>query len=161
MSVSGNSQIMHRKLVLRRVAAMLFAASALFATACKSALQTAPAGAPEVLPIEAARFAIVATTDSTVSFRAGEVEWLRVGMSGYAVDPAARDAFVARLVLITEQQGGFTALVTGQVRPVDSTYVVIVERPAVPAWRKRDFWWGAAWGSVAGALIALAAKIGS
>lgn len=140
--------------------AVAFIAMVLMLSACRSGRTEPPAGVPDRLPIEAARFSIIATTDSTVHFRAGDVRWLRTGMSGYAVDPTARDAFVARLELVGELQGEFTALVTGQIRPVDSSHVVIVERPATPAWRKRDFWWGAAWGAVAGALIAVAAKFG-
>lgn len=153
--------VRHRDHRIRRNVRIMLTVTALSVGGCKSGRQAPVAGVPERLPVEAARFSIVATTDSTVHFKAGDVRWLQIGMNGYAVDPTERDAFVARLALIGETGGEYTALVTGQVRPVDSTHVVIVERPAVPTWRKRDFWWGAAWGGVAGAVLAIVAKIAS
>jgi hypothetical protein len=113
---------------------------------------------PDSVPRGAWRFAITSTTDSTVAFSARDAAWLRSGMTGYAVDPARRDAFVANLAIMSAQRGEFNALVTGQLRPVDSSHVVVVVRPALPFWRATYFWTGLVTGAVAATGTALIAK---
>ena len=113
---------------------------------------------PESLPRGAWRFAITNTTDSTVAFSATDAPWLRTGMRGYAVDPLRRDAFVANLAIIAANRGEFNALVTGQVRPVDSAHVVIVVRPRTKFWRAGHFWTGLFTGVAVATGTALIAK---
>jgi hypothetical protein len=113
---------------------------------------------PESVPRDSWRFAISSTTDSTVAFRANDAPWLRAGMKGYAIDPARQDAFVATLALMSAQRGEFNALVTGQLRPVDSTHVVVVVRPPIRLWRSTNFWSGLLTGAAVATGTALIAK---
>ena len=113
---------------------------------------------PDSVPRGAWRFAIASTTDSTVAFAANDATWLRNGMTGYAVDPAHSDAFVANLAIVAAERGRYNALVTGQLRPVDSSHVVVVVRPATPFWRAPQFWTGLLTGAVAATGTALIAK---
>jgi hypothetical protein len=113
---------------------------------------------PDSVPRGAWRFAITATTDSTVAFTAKDAPWLRAGMTGHAVDPARRDAFIANLSIISATRGEFNALVTGQLQPVDSSHVVIVVRPRVRFWRAGNFWTGLFSGVAVATGTALIAK---
>lgn len=113
---------------------------------------------PDEVPRNAWRFPIVTTTDSTVRFHATDAQWLRHGMTGYAVDPGSRDAFVARLSLMEVRPGAYTALVTGQLRPVDTSHVVVMVRPAAPWWRTKQFWAGLFTGAVVGTATVIVAR---
>ena len=112
------------------------------AIGCRSSSAPRPQPLPDRVPRNAWRFAIAGTSDSTVRFQAGDAKWLRSGMTGYAVDPAKKDAFVARLSLLTDANGDYSALVTGLLRPIDSTHVIVMIPPATPWWRTKQFWGG-------------------
>lgn len=110
------------------------------------------------IPRDAARFEIDAVDDSTARFRPQESQWVRVGMSAYAVDPVNRDALVARLRIKSMNGSAMTALVTSQVGRVNTSHFLLIARPAEPWWRARHFWWGAAAGGALGAAAGTLAK---
>ena len=102
------------------------------------------------IPRNAARFEIDAVDDSTARFRRQESQWVRVGMSAYAVDPINRDALVARLRILSVHESDITALVTSQVGRVTTSHFLLITRPEQPWWRSARFWWGAAVGGAVG-----------
>ncbi len=103
------------------------------------------------IPRDAARFEIDSVTDSTATFRVREATWVRPGLQSYVVDPAQRDALVARLRILSRSGDSATALVTGQVTSVKRDHFLLVVRPASPWWKSRRFWTGAAVGATVGA----------
>ena len=107
---------------------------------------------------DAARFAVAASTDSTVTFRPAEVRWLRPGMRGLVVDPLLRDALIARLTVQRVDTIGIIATIAGGVSPVALTHVVLFEQPAIAWWRDRRFWFGAGAGVVTGIVATSAIK---
>jgi hypothetical protein len=114
---------------------------------------TAPTTTPSLprIPRDAARFEIDSVTDSTATFRVREATWIRPGLQSYVVDPAQRDALVARLRIMTRAGEHATALVTGQVTSVKPEHFLLVVRPDVPWWKSRRFWTGTVVGATVGA----------
>lgn len=115
-----------------------------------------PATAPGVtgprlprIPRDAARFEIESVNDSTATFRVREATWVRPGLQSYVVDPAQRDALVARMVVVSRSGESATALVTGQVTSVKADHFLLVVRPASPWWKSARFWAGAVAGATA------------
>lgn len=102
------------------------------------------------IPRDAARFEIDAVDDSTATFRVFESRWLRAGFSAYAVDPAHRDALVARLTIIRLDSSTASALVTSQVARVTTNHVLLVPPPHRSWWRAKRFWIGTLVGGVVG-----------
>jgi hypothetical protein len=122
-------------------------------------------GAPPVtmtalgrVPRDAARFEIESVDDSTARFRPFEARWLRPGMQVYAVDPARRDALVARLRVVRADSGRMEALVTAQVTRVTTDHFLLAVKPTVPWYRTPAFWWGTLGGGVLGAAGVLVAR---
>jgi len=103
------------------------------------------------IPRDAARFEIDVVDDSTATFRVFESRWLRAGLSAYAVDPANRDALVARLTILRRDSTTATALVTSQVARVTTDHFLLVPPPPTPWWRAKWFWVGTLVGGVIGA----------
>lgn len=83
---------------------------------------------------------------------------MKPGMSGYVVDPAQRDALVARLTLQRFDSAGSMAAIVGGVSPVTLTHVVLFEKPAIRWYRDKRFWLGTGSGLVLGIAGASAAK---
>ncbi|MES2523893.1 MAG: hypothetical protein V4617_14395 [Gemmatimonadota bacterium] len=110
------------------------------------------------IPRDAARFEIESVDDSTARFRAFEATWVRKGMMVYAVDPAKRDALVARLRITGADSGGLVALVTAQVTRVTTDHFLLAVKPKVPWYRTRTFWLGMLGGGVAGTTGAVIAR---
>ena len=110
------------------------------------------------IPRDAARFEIESVDDSTAHFRPFEAKWLRPGMQVYAVDPARRDALVARLRIVRADSGRLMALVTAQVTKVTTNHFLLAVKPATPWYRTRRFWWGAFGGGIVGAAGATVAR---
>ena len=110
------------------------------------------------IPRDAARFEIESVDDSTAHFRPFEARWLRPGMEVYAVDPARRDALVARLRIVRADSGRLIALVTAQVTRVTTEHFLLAVKPTVPWYRTRRFWWGFVGGGVVGAAGATVAR---
>ena len=97
------------------------------------------------------RFYVDSVADSTFSFRiAPGDDWIEVGASGVAVDPARRDALVARFRVISLWGSRATALVTGQTTVVTVDHIALLEPPARRFYRDRSFWSGALVGIVLG-----------
>ncbi len=148
-----------RRLLLAGAPILLLCAG----NACRSGTVTRPGTVPATasltrLPRDAARFEIESVVDSTARFRPFEARVLRIGMTVLAVDPAQRDALVARLRIVRSDSGRMVALVTSQMAPVTSQHVLLAVRPAVP-WYKMWRTWGAmAAGAVVGAGVAQASK---
>ena len=110
------------------------------------------------IPRDAARFSIATTTDSTVVFRPIEARWLKSGMRALTVDPAQRDALIARLTIKRVDTSGVLASIDGRVAQVSTSHVVLVVRPSITWWRDKRFWFGAGAGVAAGALAAGTAR---
>lgn len=108
------------------------------------------------IPRDAPRFEIDSVTDSTATFRTQESRWIRVGMQGYAVDGAQRDALVARLTIVSRDSNTATALVTSQVARVKREHMLLVLEPVRPWWKSSRFWWGAVLGAAVGSLVTTA-----
>ena len=125
---------------------------------CKHSATAAPHRGTLSIARDAARFAIAASTDSTVTFRHVEVRWLRPGMRGYVVDPLQRDALIARLTIQRVDTNGTIAAIAGGVSPVALTHIVLFEIPAKNWWRDKRFWFGAGVGVVTGIVAASASK---
>ncbi|HYW33076.1 MAG TPA: hypothetical protein VE869_16365 [Gemmatimonas sp.] len=115
-----------------------------------------PASAP--IPRDAARFEIESVDDSTARFRRAEATWIRPGTLVYAVDPAKRDALVARLRVLGTDSGRMTALVTSQVTRVTTEHFLLAVKPTVRWYRDARFWWGLAGGGAVGATGAVIAR---
>jgi hypothetical protein len=130
------------------------------AEGCRSAPPTPRPLRPALprIPRDIPRFEIDSVSDSTVVFRVQEARWLRVGLSGFAVDPQQRDALVARLRITARDSVRATALIVSQVSRVTSQHFLLVSRPATPWYRSRSFWTGAALGVSMGAGGALVAR---
>ena len=86
------------------------------------------------------------------------MRWLRVGMTVNAVDPAQRDALVARLRIVRSDSGRFVALVTSQMAPVTTQHFLLAAQPSVPWYRMWRMWGAVAAGAVVGAGVAGATK---
>lgn len=120
-----------------------------------SSWRSAPSGATSTsrlprIPRDAARFEIDSVTDSTATFRVREATWIRPGLQSYVVDPAQRDALVARLRILSRSGENATAVVTGQVTRVKPEHFLLVVRPDTPWWKSRGFWGGTLVGASAG-----------
>ncbi|HEY9450312.1 MAG TPA: hypothetical protein VIQ60_11225 [Gemmatimonadaceae bacterium] len=100
------------------------------------------------------RFTIARSTDSTFTFSTARNDWVRSGMSGIAVDPAQRDALIARFRVTHVDDDSAVALITGQTTRVTSEHVALLERPRKPWYRQATFWLG----GVLGALVAVVAS---
>ena len=111
-------------------------------------LAGAVVSAPVAAQQRTVRFEISAVGDSTLSFRIGEMRWVRPGQVGTAIDPARRDALVARFRIVTVQEGAATALVTGQTTAVSTDHVATLEEPKRPWFRNKGFWSGLFLGAV-------------
>lgn len=110
------------------------------------------------IPRDAARFSISTTTDSTVVFRPIEARWLKPGMRGLTVDPAQRDALIARLTIKRVDTSGVLASIDGRVAQVSTSHVVLMVKPSVAWWHDKRFWFGAGAGLAVGALAAGATR---
>jgi hypothetical protein len=110
------------------------------------------------IPRNAPRFEIDSVTDSTAIFRVQEAQWLRPGLSGYAVDPRQRDALVARVRVVSSDSARAIVQVTSQVSLVKRDHVLLIVEPARPWWRRRTFWSGAGMGALLGAGTAVVAR---
>jgi len=136
--------------------AVLVATAAFIIGGCHAFPAWRPATAPGVtgprlprIPRDAARFEIDSVNDSTATFRVREATWVRPGLQSYVVDPAQRDALVARMVVVSRSGESATALVTGQVTSVKADHFLLVVRPVSPWWKSARFWSGAAAGAAA------------
>lgn len=97
------------------------------------------------------RFYVDSVADSTFSFRiAPDDDWVRVGAGGITVDPARRDALVARFRVISLWGNRATALVTGQTTVVSVSHIALLTPPERRFYRERSFWGGALFGVLLG-----------
>ena len=115
------------------------------------ALAPRPAGA-QVLE-RTVRLAIIEVGDSTFSFDAGNLRWVKPGERGMAVDPKRRDALVARFSVLEVDAGKATALITGETTRLTPDHVVVLEVPIRPWYRSTLFWSGAVLGALGGLIV--------
>ena len=113
-------------------------------------LSASPAAAQSV----GARFEITQVGDTTFRFSRGTAGWVRIGTTGYAVDPKRRDALVARFRIARIDSGLVTAVITGQTTRVATEHIAVLAVPPKPWWKGITFWAGTVFGVVIGALIA-------
>lgn len=104
-----------------------------------------------------ARFYVDSVADSTFSFRIGpNDDWVRVGATGTAVDPARRDALVAQFRVVSLWGNRATALVTGQTTFLTMDHIAVLAPPERRFYRDRSFWSGTLLGLLIGVGGALA-----
>lgn len=96
------------------------------------------------------RFDVVAVEDTTFTILVGPDRWVRRGTVGVAVDPARRDALVARFRIVSRLGDSATALVTGQTTRVAATHVALIREPVPGTLRQEAFWTGLFFGIAAG-----------
>lgn len=99
------------------------------------------------------RFEVTAVGDTTVTFRSGEMKWVRTGDRGIAVDPRKHDALVARLRVLRVEKGSAMAMVTGQTTALSTEHIVVMEEPRKAWYRSRPFWGGLVAGAALGAVV--------
>lgn len=99
------------------------------------------------------RFEITQVTDTTFRFPRGRAGWVKLGMTGKAVDPKRRDVLVARFTVARIDSGLVTAAITGLTTRVATDHIAVLSEPPRPWWRTITFWGGAVFGAVIGALI--------
>jgi hypothetical protein len=99
------------------------------------------------------RLAIIEVSDSTFSFDAGNLRWVKPGERGMAVDPKRRDALVARFSVLQVEAGKATALITGETTRLTPDHVVVLEVPVRPWYRSTLFWSGAVLGALGGLIV--------
>ena len=99
------------------------------------------------------RFEITQVADTTFRFPRGSASWVRVDMTGIAVDPKQRDILVARFRIVGVDSGLVTARVTGATTRVTTEHIALMAEPPKPWYRGITFWAGTVFGIVVGALI--------
>lgn len=122
----------------------------LFALALAAA---APRAADAQASTRTVRLAIMEVGDSTFSFDASNLRWIKPGERGMAVDPKRRDALVARFDVLSVANGRAVALVTGATTVLTTDHVVVMEIPERPWYRSSLFWSGATIGTLLGVLV--------
>lgn len=96
------------------------------------------------------RFNIARTGDSTFAIPLAQNGWVKKGMRGIAVDPARRDALVARFRVTRVGRDSAVALITGQTTRVTTDHVALLERPSKPWYLRTTFWVGGVLGAIVG-----------
>lgn len=123
--------------------------------ACAALLACAVAAAPRALRAQVldrtVRLQVATVGDSTFTFDARNLRWVKPGERGMAVDPRRHDALVARFQVLRVESGLATALITGETTRLSSEHVVVLEIPLRPWYRSSLFWTGAVLGVLAGA----------
>ena len=99
------------------------------------------------------RFEITAVGDSTVSFRIGDVSWVKPGMTGIAVDPMHHDALIARISVLRVSGSLATAVVTGQTARLTTDFMALLEQPAKKWYQHPATWIAAGAGIILGVVI--------
>ena len=99
-----------------------------------------------------ARFNVSSVGDSTLNFSVGANRWVAKDQKGIVVDPRRQDVLVARITILSVNGGTATAVITGQTTAVETSHVVVMERPTVRIYKRSDFWIGLVVGAVAGFL---------
>lgn len=133
------------------VAARLLRASGLLLAALLFA--AAPRAASAQTSDRTVRLTIMEVGDSTFSFNAANLRWIKPGARGIAVDPQRRDALVARFDVLHVENGRATALITGATTLVTTDHVVLLEVPVRPWYHSTLFWAGAMAGTLVGAML--------
>ena len=124
-----------------------FLAALAFAAVC---LAPVPARAQQ----GAYRFEISTVGDSTFSFRASDASWVHAGLKGIAVDPARRDALIARFTVLRVEGSLVTAVVTGQTAKVSTDDVALLVAPTRKWYEQPAVWISAGAGIALGMIIA-------
>jgi hypothetical protein len=115
-----------------------------------------PCAAPRVeAQTEAARLEIVASTDTTMTFRTGERRWIVPGLAGTIVDPRERDTLVGRFVVASVGDQFAIGSLTGLATRVRVEHVALLVPPRQRWFRQRLFWIGSALGALTAAATAL------
>ena len=99
------------------------------------------------------RLTIMEVSDSTFSFNASNLRWIKPGERGIAVDPQRRDALVARFDVLRVENGRAIGLITGATTELTTDHVVLLEVPVRPWYHNPLFWAGAMAGTFFGAIV--------
>lgn len=124
-----------------------------FALALAASLALVPVVAAQTTE---ARFPIAAVGDSTFTFAAAKASWIRKDMRGIIVDPQRQDALVGRFQVLSVTRGQVRAVITAEAADIATTHVALMEEPTRRIFGRREFWFGALVGLVAGAVAGAA-----
>ena len=149
MSVGAAAGIAVRKGGGRNVAGY---AAAIVGALLVLLLSMAPRAAQAQVSERTVRLTITEVGDSTFSFDAANLRWIKPGARGMAVDPKRRDALVARFAVLRVANGRATAVITGETTELSPEHVVVMEAPIRPWYRSSLFWGGATFGMLLGVL---------
>lgn len=100
------------------------------------------------------RFEITQVGDTVFRFPRGNAAWVKPMMTGIAVDPRRRDVLVARFRVARIDSGLVTAVITGQTTRLATEHIAVMAEPPKPWYKGINFWGGAVFGFVVGALLA-------
>lgn len=124
------------------------------------ALLTATAVAAFALSASAARaqsayvrFDVASVTDTTFTFATVGARWVSRGQVGLAVDPAHRDALIARIRVASVDSGVATGVVVSQTGRLTTSHVVLLSQPKRAFYAQPWFWGAALAGGVLGYLV--------
>jgi hypothetical protein len=99
------------------------------------------------------RFDVATVADTTFTFATIGARWVSAGQVGLTVDPAHRDALIARFRIVRVDSGKATAVITSQTGRLTTSHVVLLTRPKRPFYAQPWFWGGAVAGGVIGYLV--------
>ena len=113
------------------------------------ALRPSPAGAQSAY----VRFDVASVADTTFTFATVGARWVSPGQVGLAVDPAHRDALIARIRVSSVDSGVATGVVMSQTARVTTSHVVLLSQPKRRFYAQPWFWGAALAGGVLGYLV--------
>lgn len=99
------------------------------------------------------RFDVVSVTDTTFTFATLGARWVSPGRVGLAVDPAHRDALIARIRVASVDSGVATGVVVSQTARLTTSHVVLLSQPKRAFYAQPWFWGAALAGGVLGYLV--------
>jgi hypothetical protein len=99
------------------------------------------------------RFDVASVADTTFTFAILGARWVSPGKVGLAVDPAHRDALIARIRVASVDSGVATAVVLSQTARVSTSHVVLLSQPKRAFFTQPWFWGAALAGGVVGYLV--------
>jgi hypothetical protein len=99
------------------------------------------------------RFDITSVDDTTFTFAAAGVEWLKRSQEGLVVDPTHGDELIAKFRVLRVHNGTATAVVTGQTARLAGSYVALLSEPHHPFYTRPWFWIAVAVGGAIGYVV--------
>jgi hypothetical protein len=99
------------------------------------------------------RFDVASSADTTFTFATVGARWVSRGQVGIAVDPAHRDALIARIRVASVDSGVATGVVMSQTGRLTTSHVVLLAKPKRAFYAQPWFWGAAVAGGVLGYFV--------